>query len=275
MFIVYSTLFLVVCLFIYYLCIFNFGVKTFVQTWQHVTITVQTKNVFFFNWVVSLIFPTQCSRDKLLSTLWSVSQDDTYAKFLLQRGSVHSSPAPRNSPETSCLGLGSNSQQRSSDEPHQMSPRAAEPSRSPGGSKSSRRPDHDRVAPTRCLSPGAPRLSSRLEHPDGGRSGSDGDCGTRLSKRSLREIPAEDWRLQVRKLHIVECTVTVIAIQTISPVKTEMLHCVPKLLLLLYITSQKANEWNNEKVLFGILKWKPCENSHDANSQTLFKQSLF
>lgn len=122
---------------------------------------------------------------------------------------MHSSPAPPNSPGPSCLGLGSDPHHRAPNEGHQMSPRAAEPSRSPGSSRGSRKPDHDSVAPTCCLSPGAPRLSSRLQHPGAGSNGPDGDCGTRLSKRSLRELPTEDWRLQVRKWHTAKHIVTV------------------------------------------------------------------
>ncbi|XP_062400609.1 uncharacterized protein C3orf67 homolog isoform X2 [Sardina pilchardus] len=122
-------------------------------------------------------------------------EDDAYIKFLLQRGAVESSPAPCTSPEPSRLASGSSFHRKSPDEPRQMSPKAARPTRSPGVSEGSRRPDHGGVAPTRCLSPGAPRLSSWLERP--GKSGPDADCRTSLSKRSLREIPPEDWKLQV------------------------------------------------------------------------------
>ncbi|XP_076124767.1 protein CFAP20DC [Alosa pseudoharengus] len=123
-------------------------------------------------------------------------EDDAYAKFLLQRGAVQSSPAPCTSLEPSRLASGSGSHRKSPGEPRQTSPKAAGPTCSPGVSEGSRRPDHGGVAPTRCLSPGAPRLSSRLERPGAGKSGPGGDCRMSLSKRSLREIPPEDWRIQ-------------------------------------------------------------------------------
>ena len=135
-------------------------------------------------------------RTNLQSGLLCVSQDDAYPKFLLQRGAVHSSPAPRDSPGPSLSGP--NSPSKSPTEPRQMGPDAAGPAHSPGVTDGSRRPDHSSVAPTRCQSPSVPRQGPRLDHPSAGKRGPDGDCRMSLSKRSLREIPPEDWRYQVR-----------------------------------------------------------------------------